>query len=142
MPEEQLDSDNSDMAGLYQVNSRNPEEAQNQAYQPGRLPSSSSDTFDEESDGDDSDIRAPRWRGTLSTSSSDSPEVSDSDSESTSADSDVRKPQVDLSKVKVTSSIFSSVQNRYAELFYLYVICVLICDMIYPEIWKYTRSSS
>lgn len=38
MPEEQLDSDNSDMAGLYQVNSRNPEEAQNQAYQPGRLP--------------------------------------------------------------------------------------------------------
>ena len=71
--------------------------------------------------------------GTLSTSSSDSPEDSDSDSESTSAEPDIRKPQVDLSKVKVTSSIFSSVQNRYGETFYLYVICVRVCDMIYKE---------
>lgn len=35
MPEEQLDSDNSDTAGLYEVNSG--DAVQNQAYQPGRL---------------------------------------------------------------------------------------------------------
>lgn len=38
MPEEQLDSDNSDTAGLYEVNPRDRVEAQNQAYQPGQLP--------------------------------------------------------------------------------------------------------
>ena len=52
---------------------------------------------------------------------------------SSDLESDIRKPQVDLSKVKVTSSIFSSVQNRYGETFYLYLICVRACDMIYKE---------